>query len=221
MRSEGFPFISWGSGGWRCVRRSWLERPQWFAIVRNRSRCRRLALSLGEALAGDFLWREKVSLCAAIPLWFAWKWYVMQKSWCISLRRRRVSWKWHVCVVVIYWELQFQSGVLEVLNRVVPLGFAVAMWLGKLRFCDKSQVKRLFWRKRARAEVVKIIPNARKSCNFGCLVESDESHFSWQAQHIVDLKVEKGDFAAQAQGFVKVRPLRRSHIGNCSLRVVF
>ena len=55
MRSEGFPFISWGSGGWRCVRRSWLERPQSFAMVRNRSRCRRLALSLGEALAGDFL----------------------------------------------------------------------------------------------------------------------------------------------------------------------
>ena len=69
--------------------------------------------------------------------------------------------------------------------------------------------------------MVKIIPNARKSCNFGCLVKSDESHFSWQAQHIVDLKVEKGDFAAQAQGFVKVRRLRRSHIGNCSFRVVF
>ena len=27
--------------------------------------------------------------------------------------------------------------------------------------------------------------------------------------------------AAQAQGFVKVRRLRRSHIGNCSFRVVF
>ena len=36
MRSEGFPFTSWGSGGWRCVRRSWLERPQPFATVRNR-----------------------------------------------------------------------------------------------------------------------------------------------------------------------------------------
>ena len=38
--------------------------------------------------------------------------------------------------------------------------------------------------------MVKIIPNARKSYNFACLEESDESHFSWQAQHIVDLKVE-------------------------------
>ena len=72
-----------------------------------------------------------------------------------------------------------------------------------------------------RVEVVKIIPNARKSYNFGCFEESDESHFSWQAQHIVDLKVEKGDFTAQAQGFVKVTRLRRTYIGICSFRVVF
>ena len=69
--------------------------------------------------------------------------------------------------------------------------------------------------------MVKIIPNARKSYNFGCLEESDESHFSWQAQHIVDLKVEKADFTAQAQGFVKVTRLRRSSIRICSFRVVF
>ena len=69
--------------------------------------------------------------------------------------------------------------------------------------------------------MVKIIPNARKSYTFGCLEESDESYFSWQAQHIVDLKIEKGDFAAQAQGFVKVRRLHRSYIGNCSFRVMF
>ena len=104
------------------------------------------------------------------------------------------------------------------LNR---LGFAVARWLEKLRFCDKSQVKRRFCTQCVRAEVVKIIPNAiRKSYNFACLEESDESHFLWQAQHIVDVKVEKGDFAAQVQGFVKVRRLHRSHIGNCSFRVV-
>ena len=59
-----------------------------------------------------------------------------------------------------------------------------------------------------RVEMVEIIPNARKSYKLGCLEESDESHFSWQAQHIVDLKVEKGDFAAQAPGFVKVTQLR-------------
>ena len=63
--------------------------------------------------------------------------------------------------------------------------------------------------------------NARKSYSFACLEESDESHFSRQAQHIVDLKIEKGDFAAQAQGFVKVRRLRRSYIWICSFRVVF
>ena len=104
--------------------------------------------------------------------------------------------------------MQFQSGVLEVLSRPVTLGFAVARRLEKLRLYDKSKVKRRFCRKCVRVEVVKIIPNARKSYNFGCLVESEESHFSWQAQHIVDLKVEKGDFAAQAQGFVKVTGLR-------------
>ena len=70
-------------------------------------------------------------------------------------------------------------------------------------------------------ELVKIIPNARTSYNFGCLEESDGSHFSWQAQHIVDLKVEKCDFAAQAQGFVKVTRLRRSRIRIYSFRVVF
>ena len=107
------------------------------------------------------------------------------------------------------------------LNRAVPLRFAVARWVEKLRFCDKSQVKRRFLRKGVRVEVVKIIPNARQSYNFGCLEESEESHFLWQAQHIVDLKVEKGDFAAQAQGFMKLTRLRRSHIGTCSFRVVF
>ena len=55
-----------------------------------------------------------------------------------------------------------------------------------------------------RVEIVKIIPNARTSYNFGCLEESDEKHFSWQAQRIVDLKVGKDNFAVQAQGFVKV-----------------
>ena len=107
------------------------------------------------------------------------------------------------------------------LNRAVTLGFAVARWLEKLRFCDKSQVKRRFCRKCVRVEVVKIIPNARKSYNSGCLEENDENHFSWQAQHIVDLKVKKADFAAQAQGFVKVTRLRRSSIRICSFRVVF
>ena len=63
--------------------------------------------------------------------------------------------------------------------------------------------------------MVKIIPNARKSYNFGCFEESEDNHFVWQAQHTVDLKVAKGDFAAQAQGFVKVTRLHRSDIGIC------
>ena len=48
-----------------------------------------------------------------------------------------------------------------------------------------------------------------------------ESIFPWQAQNFVDLKVEKGDFAAQAQGFVKMTRLRRSDIGILSFRVEF
>ena len=121
----------------------------------------------------------------------------------------------------LHWDLQFQGGVLGVLNRSATLGFAVARWLEKLCFCDNSQVKRRFWRMCVKVEVVKTILNARKSYNFGCLEESDESHFSWQAQCILDLKVGKGDFAAQAQGFVKVTRLRRSYIGICNFRVVF
>ena len=116
--------------------------------------------------------------------------------------------------------MQFQSDVLEVLNRAVPLGFAVARWLEKLCFCDMSQVKPRFCSQCVRAEVVKVISNARKNYNFGCLEESEESPFSWQAQRIVDLKVVKGDFAAQAQGFMKVTGLRRTYIGICSFRVV-
>ena len=94
--------------------------------------------------------------------------------------------------------MQFQSGVLEVLNRAVTLGFAVARWLEKFRFCDRSQVRRGFWRKRVRVEMAKIIPSARTSYNFGCFEESDEKHFSWQVLHIVDLKVEKGDCQFQS-----------------------
>ena len=44
----------------------------------------------------------------------------------------------------LHWDWQFQSGALQVFNRAVTLGFAVARLLPKLRFCDKSQVKRRF-----------------------------------------------------------------------------
>ena len=44
----------------------------------------------------------------------------------------------------LHWDLQFQSGVLDVLNCAVTLGFAVARLLQKLRFGDKSQIKRRF-----------------------------------------------------------------------------
>ena len=59
ISSERFPFISWGSGGWRCVRRTWLRRLQPFATVHNCAQCR-----LGKAFEGGFFmdgWC--VSLC--------------------------------------------------------------------------------------------------------------------------------------------------------------
>ena len=48
----------------------------------------------------------------------------------------------------------------------LPIWFAVARLLRKLRVCDKSHVKRRFGRKRVIVEMVKIIPNARKTYFF-------------------------------------------------------
>ena len=42
--------------------------------------------------------------------------------------------------------MQFQSGVLEVLNRAVRLGFAMQSVFSEIRFCKKSPVKRSFWK---------------------------------------------------------------------------
>ena len=46
----------------------------------------------------------------------------------------------------LYWDLQFQSGVFEVLNRAVPLGFAMQSVCSEVRFCEKSRVKRSLWK---------------------------------------------------------------------------
>ena len=45
-----------------------------------------------------------------------------------------------------YWDLQVQSGVFEVLNRAVPLGFAMQSVCSEVCFCEKSRVKRSFWK---------------------------------------------------------------------------
>ena len=231
------------------------NRPQLFATVLKCSNPAPMALPLGRAVKSDFSWPCHMSVCAAIPLWFAENWYVMQERWCISLRRRRVSWKWHVCVVVtlgfavsewcfrgvesrcyigicsckvawkapflwhfsgktsilkkacesrsgrnhskrweklefwmswgkwrksffvagaahcrlegwkgwfrctgkgiresdafasqLHWDLQFQSGVFEVLHRAATLRFAMQIVCSEVRFCEKSRVKRSFWK---------------------------------------------------------------------------
>ena len=46
----------------------------------------------------------------------------------------------------LHWDLQFQSGVLEVLNRAVRLGYAMQSVCSEVRFCEKSRVKRSFWK---------------------------------------------------------------------------
>ena len=46
----------------------------------------------------------------------------------------------------LHRDLQFQSGVLEVLNRAVPLGFAMQIVCSEVRFCEKYRVKRSFWK---------------------------------------------------------------------------
>ena len=46
----------------------------------------------------------------------------------------------------LHWDLQFQSGVLEVLHRTVTLGFAMQIVCSEVRFCEKSRVKRSFWK---------------------------------------------------------------------------
>ena len=115
MRSEGFSFNFGSLRVELCLPDVVFEfatvrnRSQPFACVRNCSDPAPMALPLGRALKSDFWWTCHVSVCAAILVWFAKKWYVMQERWCISLHRRRLSWKWHVCVVVI-------------------LGFAVSEW---------------------------------------------------------------------------------------------
>ena len=42
--------------------------------------------------------------------------------------------------------MQVQSGVFEVLNRAVPLGFAMQSVCSEVCFCEKSRVKRSFWK---------------------------------------------------------------------------
>ena len=46
----------------------------------------------------------------------------------------------------LHWDLQLQSGALEVLNRAVTLGFAMQIVCSEVRFCEKSRVKRSFWK---------------------------------------------------------------------------
>ena len=42
----------------------------------------------------------------------------------------------------LFWDLQFQNGVLEVLNLAVTLGFAMQSVCSEVRLCETSRVKR-------------------------------------------------------------------------------
>ena len=87
-------------------------------------------------------------------------WGKWRKSFFVAgaAHRKREGWKqWFRCTGAgfresetfasqLYWDLQFQSGVLEVLNRAVTLGFAMQSVCSEVRFCEKSRVKRSFWK---------------------------------------------------------------------------
>ena len=66
------------------------------------------------------------------------------KSWfcCIGAGFRESD----TFVSQFHWDLQFQGGVLEVLNCAVTLGFAMQIVCSEVRFCQKSRVKRSFWK---------------------------------------------------------------------------
>ena len=96
--------------------------------------------------------------CVKLQFWMTWgKW---RKSFFVAgaAHRRLEGWKqWFHCTGAgfresetfasqLFWDLQFQSGVFEVLNRAVPLGFAMQSVCSEVRFCEKSRVKRSFWK---------------------------------------------------------------------------
>ena len=93
-----------------------------------------------------------------LQFWMSWgKW---RKSFFVAgaAHRKHEGWKqWFRCTGAgfresetfasqLYWDLQFQSGVLEVLNRAVTVGFAMQSVCSEVRFCEKSRVKCSFWK---------------------------------------------------------------------------
>ena len=66
------------------------------------------------------------------------------KSWfrCTGAGLREI----HTFASQFHWDLQFQSGALEVLNRAVRLGFALQSVCSEVPFCEKFRVKRSFWK---------------------------------------------------------------------------
>ena len=142
MRSEGFSFNLGVSKG----RAVFARRCYW---VRNRlqpSATVRMMSLLWPCRWGDLL---KVTFHGCVTCQFApGRYYILNciKKLCYARK-------------VMHFAAQVQGFVL---NRAVTLGSAVARLFRKLRFCDKSQAKRRFWKTRNG----QIIPSARKNYNF-------------------------------------------------------
>ena len=122
------------------------NRLQPAAHVRKCSDPAPMALPLGRALTSDFSWLCHVSVCAAIPCDFHESGMPCKKGDAIRCAGAGFR-ESDAFASQLHWDLQFQSGVLEVFHRAVTLGFAAARLLRKLRFSDKSQVERRFRRK--------------------------------------------------------------------------
>ena len=115
-----------------------------------------------------------------------------------AAHRKREGWKqWFRCTGAgfresdfasqFYWDLQFQSGVLEVLNRAVTLGFAMQSVCSEVRFCEKcsfwklglSLFVKVSWKTLAlEAWIVTFGESLVENARFGSL----DCHFWWKSR---------------------------------------
>ena len=147
-------------------------------------------------------------------MWFAWKFYVMQERWCMSLHRCRLPWQ----TSQFHWDLQFQSGVLEALNRAVTLGFGIARLLQKLESVSESKSSQTLGKVTffdALRKVTKNIFRGRRSTlqtwRLKKVISPHRRRVSWKWH--VCVAVTLGLFAVSGWCFRGVEP--RCYIGIC------
>ena len=117
MCNEGFPFISWGPGRWRCVRWTWLRRLQPFAAVRGVAD----ALLLGKACKRLFMAWRSVILCRYSIVKYKHMVCRVRKVMHFTAQPQGFAKVTRLCRYSIR-NCRF-TGVLEVSNRALPLGW--------------------------------------------------------------------------------------------------